>query len=201
MLACGAVGATLFVVVFLVDGVVHTGYDPARRTVSELAIGPGGWVQIANFIVTGALMLAFAAGLRRALRPGPAATWAPVLIAAYGTGLILSGVFVTDPTHSGVQTVHGTIHTLVAVVVFGSLTAACFVLARRFTERRWAWYSRVTGVVLPVFFVAMGGGPAAVSGVLQRIAIVVGWTWVAAVSLRMALRSPRPVVAVATEER
>jgi hypothetical membrane protein len=185
LLACGAIGAVLFVVVFLVDGAVHAGYDPIRDTVSELAIGPGGWVQIASFIATGLLMIAFATTLRRALH----STWAAILIGLYGTGLVASGIFVTDPVPSPTTTDHGTVHNLVSVVVFGGLAAACFVVARH----RWTLLSRIVGVLVPVFFVLMGavGGPA--MGLLQRIAIVVGWAWVAFVSIRLVAEARRPV--------
>jgi hypothetical membrane protein len=184
-MACGAVGAALFVVVFLVDGRVHQGYDPIRDTVSELAIGPGGWIQVASFIVTGLLMIAFATTLRRALQ----STWAAVLIGLYGAGLVASGVFVTDPVPSSTTTVHGTVHMLVSLVVFGPLTAACFVVARH----RWALVSRIAGVLVPVFFVLMGGVGGSVTGLLQRIAIVVGWSWVAFVSVRLAGEARTPV--------
>jgi hypothetical membrane protein len=183
--ACGAIGAALFVVVFLVDGSVHAGYDPIRDTVSELAIGPGGWIQVASFIVTGLLMIAFATTLRQALD----STWAAILIGLYGAGLVVSGVFVTDPVPSSTPTVHGTGHNLVSLVVFGGLTAASFVVARH----RWALLSRIVGVLVPLFFVLMGavGGPA--TGLLQRIAIVVGWAWVAFVSIRLVVEARRPV--------
>jgi hypothetical membrane protein len=196
--ACGAAGATLFITVFLVDGFVHENYSPLRNTVSELAIGPGGWIQIANFVVTGCLMTAFAVGLHRTMSrgepaPGTAdrAGWAPWLIALYGLSLIVVGVFVSDPVAGLSTTVHGNVHLLVSLVVFGALTAACFVLGRRFPERGWRVYSRVVGVVVPVFFIAVGAGPPAYSGLMQRVAIVAGWTWIAAVSVRMSGLSAR----------
>ena len=59
----GVLGPPLFVVVFLVDGLIKPGYDPVTRVVSEASIGDLGWVQIANFLVFGATMLAFSLGL------------------------------------------------------------------------------------------------------------------------------------------
>src|SRR6478672_6436559 len=81
---CGAVGGPLFVVAFLVQGAVRPGYDPMRHPVSSLALGPSGWTQVANFVVTGLLMLVFAVGLRRGLRDsGRHSTWGPPLIGLY----------------------------------------------------------------------------------------------------------------------
>jgi hypothetical membrane protein len=193
---CGAIGAVLFVVVFLVDGALHPDYDPVRDTVSELALGAGGWVQVTNFVVTGLLMVAFAVALAWTLRSGRCYHWAPRLFAAYGVGLVLSGIFRTDPGPSATTTGHGDLHLAAGVLVFGSLTAACFVLARRFPDRRWAWYSRATGIAVPVLFLAMGAGPPSIMGLLQRACIVVGWGWVAVISIRAwsSNRHPRPVV-------
>lgn len=58
----GVVGPTLFVIGFLVIGASRSGYDPARVMVSMLSLDGGGWLQIANFIVAGSLILAFALG-------------------------------------------------------------------------------------------------------------------------------------------
>jgi hypothetical membrane protein len=62
LLSCGAIAGPFFIVVFLIEGALQNGYDPLREAVSALATGPRGWVQQANFIVTGALMFAYAFG-------------------------------------------------------------------------------------------------------------------------------------------
>ncbi len=82
-LACGAMGGPLFVLAFLVEGANRANYDPLRHPVSSLSLGDSGWTQTANFIVTGLLMLAFAAGLRHALRQGKGSTWGPLLVGVW----------------------------------------------------------------------------------------------------------------------
>ncbi len=42
---------------------------------SGLATGPVGFLQIANFALTGLLVLVFGQGLVRTLRPGPRESW------------------------------------------------------------------------------------------------------------------------------
>ena len=69
----------------------------SRHPLSLLALGDLGWVQIANFIVAGVLMLVFAFGARRSLVDGPGRTWAPVLFGIYGLGLVLGGAFTAEP--------------------------------------------------------------------------------------------------------
>jgi hypothetical protein len=68
-----------------------------RDDVSLLSNGAVGWIQIAGFVIAGAMVVACAIGVQRALKDGPAATWAPRLIALYGLGLVAAGVFVADP--------------------------------------------------------------------------------------------------------
>ena len=201
LLACGALGGFGFIAVFLIAGAIRPHYDPLYNPVSALSLSDGGWVQIANFVVTGLLMLACAVGLRRALSSGRGATWGPILIGIYGLGQVGAGVFVTDPgfgyppgAPSGVPataSLHGTLHTLVSIVVFVAVSIACFVFARRFSapprSRIWAVYSFLTGLAVPAFLVASSvawfhGGP---GGLFQRLSISAGWAWVALLAIRM----------------
>jgi hypothetical protein len=188
LLACGAIGAVLFVAVFLVNDWIKAGYDPVRDFVSEAAIGRGGWVQIANFLATGALMIAFSFGLRRAV-----SRWTAWLVRLFGIGLVAAGVFVSDPVPSDVWTWHGIVHDVVSLAVFASLSAACFTAARWRPSRRWRWYCVLTGIAVPVLFVATGGFPDT-SGVFQRITVGIGWTWLAVLAMR-AMRLTHPGVA------
>lgn len=200
LLACGPIGAFGFILVFLIAGVIRPNYSPMYHHVSSLSLGDGGWVQISNFVVTGALMVACALGLRRSLASGLGATWGPLLIVAFGLGLIGAGVFVADAAFgyppgapAGVptsHTVHGTLHNVVSIVVFASLTAACFVFGRRFLQqpgnRAWALYSFSTGVAVPAFIIAssvalFNDGPA---GLFQRLSVASGWVWVGLLAMR-----------------
>jgi Protein of unknown function (DUF998) len=92
---CG--GGPLFVATFLAEGARRPGYDPRRHPVSSLALGPGGWVQVANFTITGVLYLALAAGLARTPDPAADTRAGPVLIGAAAGGLLGAGAFTTDP--------------------------------------------------------------------------------------------------------
>jgi hypothetical membrane protein len=92
LLSCGAIAGPFFIAVFLIEGALRSKYDPLRQAVSALAIGPRGWVQQTNFIVTGALMFAYAFGLSSALRAYGGSFWAPVLVGIYALGLIGAGI-------------------------------------------------------------------------------------------------------------
>src|SRR5260370_3284706 len=96
LLYAGVIGPLLFIVVFLVEGLTRPGYSAWRHYVSQLATGEGGWVQVANFLVCSSLMVAFAMGLRFALRGGRASIGAPILFGFVGTALLVAGIFLTD---------------------------------------------------------------------------------------------------------
>jgi hypothetical protein len=168
LLAGGVVAGPLFLAVWLVQALTRTGFDPTYHPLSLLSLGDLGWIQIANFVVTGILYVGCAIGLRRVLPTGRARTWGPRLVGAIGVGLILSGVFVTDagagfppgapagaPEH---VTWHGILHEVGFAVATLSWFAACFVFLRRFAargERGWV----AACVVAPVAVVLIDAWP------------------------------------------
>jgi hypothetical membrane protein len=203
LLACGAVSGPLFVLVFLVEGVTRARYDPLRHPVSSLALGDRGWTQTANFIVAGLLTLAFAVGLRLALRPEKGSAWGPLLVGVWAVGLLGAGIFPTDPVSgyppgtpdriSGYSW-HGALHDLFSLPAFVALAAACFVFGRRFAvrgESGWATYSAVTGAVFVLTFVlsSAGFGQAeglvSFAGLLQRVCVTVGFGWLTLLAVHL----------------
>jgi len=203
LLACGAIGGPLFVATFLVEGATRADYDPLRHPVSSLALGDSGWTQTTNFIVVGLLMLAFAVGLRRALRSLGGSIWGPLLVGIWAMGLLGAGVFVTDPVSgyppgtsdrmSGYSW-HGTLHDLFSLLAFVALAVACFVFGRWFSargERGWAIYSAVTGIVFAVAFVlsSAGFGQAEslvdLAGLFQRVAVTAGFGWLTLIAVHL----------------
>ena len=196
LLYAGVVGPLLFIVVFLIEGFTRPGYSQWRHYVSQLATGPGGWVQVANFLVCGLLVLAFVIGLRRVT--GSIA--APILLGLFAAGLLVAGVFSTDPALGYppgaqlVHTAHGTIHGFAGLVCFSLLPATAFVMSAWFArhgQRPWMWYSLAVGLVMIVTFIASttvsamdaaGTLPNAPTGFFQRIAIITGWTWMAMIA-------------------
>ncbi len=87
LLSAGVLGTTLFVLVFLIDGATRSGYHPVRQPVSALALGPRGWGQTTNFIVSGLLTAASAAGVQLATD----SWWLAIPVGVFGTALVASG--------------------------------------------------------------------------------------------------------------
>ena len=175
-----------------------TGSTRRRHAASQLANGDFGWIQIANFLITGAMTIAAAVGVHRALGPDRLSAWGSGLIAAYGAGLVAAGIFRADPsdgfppgTPAGIGEVswHGLVHFAVAGVGFMCLVAACFVLASRFArdgERGWAWFSRLTAIVFAVSFLALSSGQGgAVTILFFTAAVVLAWAWLTAISVKL----------------
>jgi len=167
LLAGAVIAGPLFFALAIAQMLTRTGFDFERHPLSLLSLGEFGWVQVANFIATGLLVLAGAIGLRRVMTPGPAANWGPGLIALFGAGTVLAGLFPPDaafgfppgapggvPAH---VSSHGLLHGVGFDVAFLSLIVATFVFARRYrlrSERNWRAYSLVTGSAIPVLIVA-----------------------------------------------
>jgi hypothetical protein len=203
LLTCGVIAGPLFVITFLIEGVTRADYNPLRHPVSSLALGEFGWIQSANFIVAGLLMLAFSLGLWLTLRTQRDSIWGPLLVAIWGIGLLGAGIFITDPV-SGyplgtpdlilTPTTSGALHDQLSLLGFGALTAACFVFGYRFTkmgERGWAFYSVMTAILFPIGIVlasaafSQNASLVVFGGLIQRITITVGWTWLTLLALHL----------------
>jgi Protein of unknown function (DUF998) len=186
LLRCGVWAGPAFTAAFLAEGAAREDYRPQRHPVSSLALGPRGWVQTANFVVTGAAFLAGAAGLclagdrvagdrvagdRVAGDRVAGGRAGPALVAAAGAGLIAAAVFPTDPVRGyppGTPDVLtapsrvGTAHNLAAVPVFFGLPAA----AAAYGWRSWRAGERtgfaaccaVTAVAMPAAMVLAAAG-------------------------------------------
>jgi hypothetical protein len=203
LLVGGVVAGPLFTVAWIVEGATRVNYDPLRYPISSLSIGDFGWMQIATFIATGLLILAFSIGLRRALRP-LASVWGPGLVGLVGIGLIGAGIFVTDPLNGyppgtplipTERTTHGILHDLFGVPFFLGLPISGFVFARLFArwgKRGWAAYSALSGFAMfAVFFVArLSLRPgfedmAGLFGLFQRTTVTIGWAWLTLLAVYM----------------
>ncbi len=199
LLTCGVVAGPLFVVVFLIEGALRPDYSPMRQPVSSLSIGSTGWTQMANFLITGLLVLAFALGLQQRGK----GLLLPILIGLIGVGLIGASVFTCDPFNgyppgtpvSPVATTSGTLHNSFSSLFFLGLPIACLVAARQFTREGsggFAWYCVATAVAFVVLFVLSALGVAQnpaflpIVGLMQRLCLAVGFAWLTILALRKA---------------
>jgi hypothetical membrane protein len=204
LLGYGVLVGPVYTAVSLAQAFTRPGFDVRRHQWSLLENGDLGWIQIVNFIVSGLLLVAYAAGLRRALADGPGSRWAPRLTAVFGLCLVAAGVFTADPalgfplgTPDGPGPIswHGMLHFGAAGVGFVAIAASCFVLGRRYAgrgRRGLARYSRATGLVFLAGFLCVASGAGSTMANLLFVGAVLAlWAWVSTVALDT-YRSARP---------
>ena len=194
-------GPALFVAIFLIEGWLRPGYDPSRMYVSELALGARGWIQIANFLVYGVLLLLLARSVATEFVAGPASRIGPILWILNGLRTIGVGLFVTDPAATPLQAMswHGALHLLLAVSAFVLWPLTCFVFYRRFRiDPAWrplAGWTLCAGMataglssLLLIASAPLASAPHAFNawlGLIQRTSIITFAAWQFAVAWRL----------------
>lgn len=204
LLGYGVIAGPVYLVVGLAQALFRDGFDLSRHSLSLLANGPWGWVQILNLIVTGLMAAAAGAGFLRATRPTARA--AGLLIAVYGACLVISGAFAADPaqgfppgTPEGIPesaSLSGVVHLAAGAVGFLALGAAYLFLGSWFARRQsvgLARGSRVSGALVLVGFVVGAATAATTAGVMTFwVAVVAGWAWLAVASVAVYRMVPHP---------
>jgi hypothetical protein len=194
LLRCGMVAGPCYLAVGVGQGLVRDGFDFARHPLSVLANGPGGWIQTANFVVTGLMVLAAAAGFRRVLGPkSRGVTW---FLGLYGAAMIAAAVFPADPvdgfppgTPLGFPTsisTTGLIHFISGALAFTFLAVSGFCAAWTMWRRQMpslAILSLVSGLVVVLGFFGGIVLPVGILGIWA--AVVVGWVWLMVMSMWM----------------
>lgn len=194
LLACGAAGSILFVSAFLVLGLLRQEGYAVKYTVSALADGRYGHLQVISFLLSGFMYLCYAAGLQRAVvyKKGNGAI--VFFVALAGCGLLGAGLFRSHMPGEATISIGAYVHYGFAMLLFIALPAACIILIRRFREegkRRMMLYSQLSLVVVLLFFGLMVAGIADIdgfvnyTGLFQRISIGTGFAWVAVWSLSL----------------
>lgn len=198
LLGYGVIAGPLYIVVSLAQAVTRDGFDPVRQEWSLLANGPGGWIQVANLIVTGLMVIAAASGFGRSFDSGVGRRWVPWLLAFYGVGLVAAGVFRADPmngfplgTPDGPPvhpSVHGALHIGAGGVGFSALVVATWLLATRFRaegRRRYAAVTRAVGIAFLAAFAGIASGSRTPAVNLAfTAAVVLSWGWLSITCLR-----------------
>ena len=184
LLLIGLVGSVVFNAIVLIDGLLRPGYDWLRQPMSALSLGPGGWVQVANFIGFGILGCVAAFAWRPTLAPGIGAVWYPRLRVLAGPAFLGAGLFTPDPGGGfpvgaavpATPTAHALVHNLVSYVSLTVTVAELVILARRFAHepgwRAWSVAGVTAAVLMMAFLAAFGvlvaqGGPA---GIFEKLA-------------------------------
>ncbi|NED14604.1 DUF998 domain-containing protein [Streptomyces sp. SID9124] len=189
--AGGMTAGPLFLASGLAQGFTRDGFDFTRNAISQLALGEAGWIQTATFLLTGALLLTGAVGLRRTLRGAPGGTWGPALTAVFALSFWAAAAFPADAgagfpagaPDTTVMTGHGTLHMAAGMIGYLALCAAFVILSRPLAahgERGWAVASRVVPVAVLAGFMA-----SAASVLAFTAGAGLGLLWLTAVMRRL----------------
>lgn len=211
LLGWGVVAGPFYVVVGLVLAVTRPGFDLTRHALSLLTLGEHGWMQRADFIVSAVMVGTAAYGILRAVRSGRGLAIG-ALTGAYALCLILSAIFLPDPTSgfppgrtSGTTTTHGILHLLFGAIGFLCFGIAALAYARWASARGERGQARLglwTGFLTIVGFI--GGAVLAQSpfGVaLLWLAVLAGWLWLALACAHLYAVVPHPVIAERPEQK
>jgi hypothetical protein len=197
LLRWGVVVGPFYLAVGLIQALVRDGFDFGRHPLSLLSNGPGGWVQTANFLLSGLMVVAAAIGFARVLRPHTrAASW---ILGFFGTSMIAAAVFPADPvdgfppgTPEGFPTTvstPGMLHFVFGGLGFLALAVSCFVVAVAMSRRKEPGMARLSFLsglaVVGGFFgpMVIPGFTAGIAGIW--FAVVVGFAWLALTSLHL----------------
>ena len=201
LLGYGVLVGPFYLVVGVAQGLLRPGFSFARHPLSVLANGEYGWVQTANFALSGLMVIAAAVGVARVVGRGARATsWA---LGAFGVGVALAAVFRADPMDgfpvgtplgapTGVTTM-GLLHFVVSALAFTSFGVSALLGARllaRRGERAVSRLSLASGLVMLLGFFGGFALPSPVMGIW--ISVVTGWAWLAVLSRHLYRVSPSP---------
>jgi hypothetical protein len=194
LLRCGMVAGPFYLTVGVLQGLVRDGFDFARHPLSVLANGPGGWIQTANFVITCALVVATAVGFRRVL--GPKSRGMRWFLGGFGVAMIVAAIFPADPvdgfppgTPEGFPTsisTTGLIHFAAGALGFAFLAITGFFAAWTMWRRRLlalGVLSLLSGLAVVLGFFGGLVLPVGILGIW--FAVVVGWAWLAVLSIRL----------------
>lgn len=189
LLLAGIAAGLLFFVVPTIEVFRRPGFSIERHAVSVLSLGEGGWIMKAVFIVSGLLTLACALGMHQVIGSKGSGLASALLIAVYGIGLVLAGVFDapaglgfppgTPDDQQPVMTPTAIVHSMAFMLAFGALIISCFVFAFHFLHDQqsiWAVASLLAGLALPTL-IGLGISSTIAPGIAFYWAAMLGWVW------------------------
>jgi Protein of unknown function (DUF998) len=191
LLCAGIIAPILFAIVFMIDGFLKPGYSAYSEAISYLEVGSNGWIQRANFLLIGLLLIAFLVGYISRMLPILGPGWlfaASTFLLLSDLGWIMACFFIPNTYLAPQFTWPWVLHQLAASTVFIPFALACIVLGAKFVGTR-GWraygvYSLIFGLVsliYPIGIVAYLFNPTAFGnvnspndGLINRIVLLLG---------------------------
>ena len=155
--AAGILAPLIFTAAALVQSLLRADHSLVALPISALAVGPSGWVQDANFVLCGVLLVAYAIGLHLGIHPARLGVLGPAFLVLGGVGVVLAGVFPAVDA-SGAFSEEQVGHTVASFMAFLGTGIGFVVLSRRLVrDPRWrslATYTLASGIAIVVLIFA-----------------------------------------------
>jgi hypothetical protein len=199
-LTFGAISGVIFTLSWIVQEAFKTGYNSMMIPISSLAIGELGWIQSANFLISGTALIFFAYGLEKIRLKEEFSKWIVIFLTIGAVGLIRAGCFITDPMNGFPPrtpetivetTINGILHQLFSVLLFIGLPVAMAFFSKYFLKiknKKWRIYTLVSSVLFIIFVIVIkvaaitSLGLLPYYGLIQRIMLIIGFLCVILVS-------------------
>jgi len=190
----GVVSPILCVLVFTLAGFLRPGYSPIHHVISDLGVGPDGWILNTDLIISGLLFIIFAIGFYQCMRTIISRGWllaSTILLVLSGVGVVNEGIF-HQPAHGDpVAHLHMVLHGIGLAVLFYSLIIALLIMGWHFCKtpswRVYGWYLLLTAfvtlglLILPTQIAGSGH----VGGFIERAQVIVGFSWSVVIGWRL----------------
>lgn len=187
----------IFTGLVLLQVALTPAFDLQTMPLSVLALGPIGWVQTANFVVVGAMIIVSAIGVGAVLKTR-GGRFASAMLLLYGLGTVAAGVFPSDvidgfpagAVQAEAISLNAQLHGAAFAAAHLGLIAAAATFAGAFLARRstgWAILCIATVVVVPLL-ITLGFGVPSVRGGAFFTTGLVTMGWLGLVSWKLSVR-------------
>lgn len=190
--AFALVGVAIFAAIVIALHYLQPEYEPGSSFMSEYVLGDVGLLMNVAFLGLAGGIASAALGLKRSLAPGKRVTASVVVLLVAAVGILLSGLFNTDPVvGDSVETitVSGAIHDLSGFLAFITLIVSAFMLRGVFSRdaawRPFAPTAAMFGVTMLVLLVVLVAAPMEAVGVAQRPFILAVLLWIGTIGCSM----------------
>jgi len=191
LLGCGPAAGVVLVIAVVWASAVTPGINQSSETISRLAAPgqPHPWILRTGLVLCGVLSIAFGVGLLRAQRRGVFRWGVLAGLVVFGVSTAITGLARDYPIRSGSEMDwEGAVHNLFARVAVYGILAAMVALVPAAAGRRPARLPAVVFSAVALVLVAAAGlfypgVPPSFRGLVQRLALLIIFAWMAATSI------------------
>jgi hypothetical membrane protein len=192
------ISPVLLVVTDIIVALIGPKYNFLTQSISELGLGPAGWLQSIAFFIFGITAIALASELNTELRYSSESRTGLIMMMFLGFGFVCLGLFRSDPVGAG-HSFHGIVHHFAALTEGGLFPVACFFYANIFKSKinwnnlhRYSVFAGIWGCLLVMLWLIFEKNW---FGLSERLIIINGLIWfeIIAVHLRHLSKSPHHI--------